>query len=60
MLQATQEGQTGGNGVAPKGIGYASNLDGQMTSVLRFDPTTSSPHSDIGRIKGVRNQMRAS
>jgi RHS repeat-associated protein len=47
MLQATQEGQTGGNGVAPKGIGYAYNLDGQMTSVLRFDPTTSSPHPDI-------------
>jgi RHS repeat-associated protein len=47
MLQATQQGQTGGNGVAPKGIGYAYNLDGQMTSVLRFDPTTSSPHPDI-------------
>jgi hypothetical protein len=42
-----QLGQTGGNGVAPKGIGYAYNLDGQMTSVLRFDPTTSSPHPDI-------------
>ncbi|HEV3021689.1 MAG TPA: hypothetical protein VGX76_04460 [Pirellulales bacterium] len=25
VLQATQQGQTGGNGVAPKGIGYAYN-----------------------------------
>jgi len=47
LLQATQEGQTGGNGVAPKGVGYAYNLDGQITSVLDFDPTTSSPHPDI-------------
>ena len=47
MLSATQEGQTGGNGVAPKGVGYSFNLDGQITSVLNFDPTTSSPHPDI-------------
>jgi len=47
LLQATQEGQTGGNGVAPKGVGYSYNLDGQITSVLNFDPTTSSPHPDI-------------
>ncbi|MGH9208439.1 MAG: hypothetical protein ACRD1G_18110, partial [Acidimicrobiales bacterium] len=47
ITQATQEVQTGGNGVAPKGIGYAYNLDNQLTSVLRFDPTTASPHPDI-------------
>jgi RHS repeat-associated protein len=47
LLQTTQESQTGGNGVAPKGVGYAYNLNGQITSVLDFDPTTSSPHPDI-------------
>ncbi|HVC98555.1 MAG TPA: RHS repeat-associated core domain-containing protein, partial [Pirellulales bacterium] len=47
LLSATQEGQTGGNGVAPKGVGYSYNLDGQITGLLNFDPTTSSPHPDI-------------
>jgi len=47
LTQETQMGQTGGNGVAPKGIGYSFNLDGQFTQVLRFDPTTASPHPDI-------------
>jgi len=47
MLQATQEGQTDGNGVAPKGVGYSYNLDSQITQALDFDPTTSSPHPDI-------------
>ena len=44
LTQETQMGQTGGNGVAPKGIGYSYNLDSQVTQVLRFDPTTASPH----------------
>ncbi|HVC96163.1 MAG TPA: hypothetical protein VND64_20945, partial [Pirellulales bacterium] len=43
LLQATQEGQTGGNGVAPKGVGYSYNLDSQITQTLDFDPTTASP-----------------
>jgi len=47
LLQATQEGQTGGNGVAPKGVGYSYNLDSQITQTLDFDPTTASPHPDI-------------
>jgi len=47
LTQETQMGQTGGNGVAPKGIGYSYNLDSQFTQVLRFDPTTASPHPDI-------------
>ena len=47
LTQETQMAQTGGNGVAPKGIGYSYNLDSQFTQVLRFDPTTASPHPDI-------------
>ena len=47
LTQETQMDQTGGNGVAPKGIGYSYNLDSQFTQVLRFDPTTASPHPDI-------------
>ena len=33
--------------MAPKGIGYSYNLDSQFTQLLRFDPTTASPHPDI-------------
>jgi len=47
LLSVTQMGQSGGNAVAPKGIGFAYNLDGQFTGALRFDPTTASPHPDI-------------
>jgi len=49
LTQETQMGQTAGNGVAPKGVMFAYNLDGQFTTAMRFDPTTASPHPDILR-----------
>jgi hypothetical protein len=47
LTEETQLGQTGGNGVSPKGVDFAYNLDSQLTSAIRFDPTTASPHPDI-------------
>jgi RHS repeat-associated protein len=43
LISATQQGQTGGNGVASKGVGYAYDSLGDMTSISRITDLVDHP-----------------
>ena len=47
MTDETQQGQSGGNGVAPKQIEFGYNALGQFTSIARYDFVGVGPMTDI-------------